>query len=205
MNHKEKSKIGVVPAGFRLPHWTWLPVLMPILIVAALLTACAGEQPTPTPQSPASPPPTPAAVSLEDSAPEQHPPPQPAPTPRPTRAPIAITVTQPAPAQSQVPTVQLEIDTSLILWGDLLGQLAADEQNCLRTELGDDLLAEASAQPISPQEPQWAPALSQCLDPDKAMAIPGAMLFSLMVNEVLLGPAGGDEITPETRECVQDL
>ncbi len=31
------------------------------------------------------------------------------------------------------------------------------------------------------------------------------MLISLMVNEVLLGPAGEDEIPPETRACVQDL
>ena len=205
MNHKGKSTIGVVSAGFGLPRWTLLSVLMPILIVAALLTACAGEQPTPTPQTPAPLPPTPAAASPEDSAPEQRTAPPPNPTRRPTRAPIAITVTQPAPAQSQAPTLQREIDTSLILWGDLFGQLAADEQSCLRTELGDGLLAEASAQPISPEEPQWAPALSQCLDPDKAMAIPGAMLFSLMVNEVLLGPAGGDEITPEARECVRDL
>ena len=31
------------------------------------------------------------------------------------------------------------------------------------------------------------------------------MLVSLMVNEVLLGPAGEDEIPPETRACVQNL
>ena len=141
MNHKEKSKIGVVPAGFGLPHWTLLSVLMSILIVAALLTACAGEQPTPTPQTPAPLPPTPAAASPEDSAPEQRTAPPPNPTRRPTRAPMTITVTQPAPAQSQAPTLQLEIDTSLILWGDLFGQLVADEQNCLRAELGDGLLS----------------------------------------------------------------
>lgn len=134
----------------------------------------------------------------------------PTPAPDPTRTPVTIETPasptpEPTPAQPGPSTSQPGIDTSLILWGDLFGQFTDDERNCLRAGLGEDFLGEVSSQPISPEEPDWAPTLFECLDPDRAMAIPGAMLVSLMVNEVLLGPAGEDEIPPETRGCVQAL
>lgn len=112
---------------------------------------------------------------------------------------------EPTPAQPGPSTSRPGIDTSLILWGDLFGQFTTEERTCLRAGLGEDVLNEVSSQPISPEEPEWAPTLFECLDPDRAMAIPGAMFVSLMVNEVLLGPAGEDEIPPETRACVQNL
>ena len=97
------------------------------------------------------------------------------------------------------------MDTAAIMWGDLLDQLPSTEQDCISSALGEDLLSEIRQSPISPDEPQWGPALFECLTPDTALAFPGAMLFSLMVNEVLLGAAGGDEIPPETKECIGSL
>ncbi len=93
----------------------------------------------------------------------------------------------------------------MVLWADLFDQLSTSEQNCLNSELGQDQFAQVASQPIAPDEPQWAPALNRCLDDERALALPGIMLFSLMVNQVLLGPAGQGEITPESRKCVQDL
>jgi outer membrane protein assembly factor BamB len=95
--------------------------------------------------------------------------------------------------------------TAAIMWGDLLDQLPSTEQDCISSALGDELLREVRQSPISPDEPQWGPALFECLTPDTALSFPGAMLFSLMVNEVLLGTAGGDEIPPETKECIGSL
>ena len=95
--------------------------------------------------------------------------------------------------------------TAAIMWGDLLDQLPSSEQDCISSELGEELLLEVRQSPVSPDEPQWGPALFECLTPDTALSFPGAMLFSLMVNEVLLGTAGGDEIPPETKECIGSL
>ncbi len=105
---------------------------------------------------------------------------------------------QPAPS----PT---DMDSTAILWGDLFDQLSTSEQDCLSSELGEDLLREVRQSSISPDEPEWGAVLLKCLPPDTALAFPGAMLFSLMVNEVLLGTAAGDEIPPDVRKCIQDL
>ena len=102
-------------------------------------------------------------------------------------------------------SAQPEVASAAIVWADLFDQLSPDEQDCLDSDVDEDLLREIREQPISPDEPQWAPAVLGCLTPDTAMALPGAMLFALMVNEVLLGSAGGDEIPPDARECIQTL
>ena len=142
------------------------------------------------------PPPTVAPTSMPSTQ---------VPTPRPTRAP-AITEatpsptpeppsavsTQPAQTQQDQGTIQPAVSSVAIVWGDLFNELSSTEQDCLMTELGENQLSEIRAQPISPEEPQWAPAVFACLTPDTAIALSGAMLFALMVNEVLLGDAGGD-------------
>ena len=115
------------------------------------------------------------------------------PTAAPTSAPQGQSGTQPGN------------EPAAIVWGDLFGQLSTTEQDCLRTELGEDQLRDIGEQAISPEEPQWAPAVIGCLTSDTALAFPGAMMFALMVNEVLLGPAGQTEIPPEARECIQGI
>ncbi len=97
------------------------------------------------------------------------------------------------------------MDSVAIVWGDLFKQLSNAEQDCLNAELGKDKLLDIVGQPIAPDETQWAPALFECLTPDTAIALPGAMMFSLMVNEVILGEAGQAEIPPEARECIEAL
>ena len=155
------------------------------------------------------PPPTVAPTSMPSTQ---------VPTPRPTRAP-AITEatpsptpeppsavsTQPAQTQQDQGTIQPAVSSVAIVWGDLFNELSSTEQDCLMTELGENQLSEIRAQPISPEEPQWAPAVFACLTPDTAIALSGAMLFALMVNEVLLGDAGGEEIPPEAKECIETL
>ena len=97
------------------------------------------------------------------------------------------------------------MDSVAIVWGDVFKQLSMAEQDCLDSALGKDQLLEIVEKPISPEEPEWGPTVIGCLTPDTAMAFPGAMMFSLMVNEVLLGDAGQGEIPPEARECIQEL
>ena len=153
------------------------------------------------------PPPTVAPTRAPDA---------PTPAPRPTRAATVIEVTPPpaptaptavpSPGAAAQPTpMQPGASSVAIIWGDLFDQLSTTEQECLATELGEDQLREISGQSISPEESAWAPAVMGCLTPDTAMALPGAMMFSLMVNEVLLGPAGQGEIPPEARECIEAL
>lgn len=222
------------PSAFRPLRWIAVPGLA-LLILVWFAAACAEEQPAPPPQQPASSAAAPTAVPIDTSPQMSREAPLPAPTaslppptvaptvapntptpvPRPTRSPSALEAT-PSPtleAPTAVPTsppqdqsgTQPGVDSVAIVWGDLFGQLSTTEQECLRTELGEDQLHDIGEQAISPEEPQWAPAVFGCLSPDTALALPGAMMFSLMVNEVLLGPAGQAEIPPEARECIHEL
>ena len=184
---------------------------------APIETATPGLRPPPLPAPTASlPPPTsvPTAIPVTPSA-----------TPEPTRAPVSIepttsqtpqpSTTTESPTSTPSPTPPdtssqpapspTDMDTAAIMWGDLFDQLSTPEQDCMSAKLGAVLLLQVRQSPISPDEPEWGPALFTCLTPDTALAIPGAMLFSLMVNEVLLGPAGGDEVPPDTKECIQAL
>ena len=191
------------------------PTLAPPAPAAPPPTAAPLDAPTPGPRpSPmpaltaALPPPTTVPTALPDT---------PTPVPSPTRAPATMAVTpapivttsQPTPkpteTQQTQPTAQPDVDSPAILWGNLFDQLSTTERDCITSELGADLLGEIRNQPISPDEPQWGPSLLGCLMPETALAIPGAMLFSLMVNEVLLGTAGGGEIPPDTKACIQTL
>ncbi len=205
-----------------------------LLVTVWFATACGEAQPAPPPQQPEAPAAAPTAVPIEASAPATRVAPQPAPTaslppptvapmmapttptpvPRPTRAPsTAVVAPSPTPVpQAAVPTpaptetaAQPEADSVAIVWGDVFKQLTMTEQDCLDSALGKDRLLDIVEKPISPEEPEWGPEVIGCLTPDTAMAFPGAMMFSLMVNEVLLGDAGQGEITPEARECIQQL
>ena len=198
-----------------------------VLVILAWFTmACAEEQPPPPPQQPASPAVAPTAVPIDSSPQTTRVAPLPAPTaslppptvvptkgpstptpaPRPTRVP---SVTAPTAVPTQEPqdqgATQPGMDSIAIVWGDVFKQLSTTEQECLNSELGKDQLQDIGAKPIAPEEPQWAPAVIECLAPETAMALPGAMMFSLMVNEVLLGDAGQGEIPPEARECIQEV
>ena len=216
------------PPAFRPFRWIAIPGSAILLLLLLFVAACAEEQPAPPPQQPASPAEAPTAVPI-DTAPQTTrvaplpaptaslPPPTVAPTsapttptpaPRPTRSPSTA-----APSPTPVPTetvaqptlTQPEMDSVAILWGDVFRQLSTAEQDCLEAELGKDQLQDIGAKPVSPEQPQWAPAVIGCLAPDTATAFPGAMMFSLMVNEVLLGNAGQGEVPPEARECIEEL
>ncbi len=204
-----------------------------LLILLWLSAACGEEQPPPPPQQPDAPRAAPTAVPFDASPPASREAPLPAPTAslppptvaptmaptaptpvaRPTRIPsTAVSAPSPTPEvptavpQTTQPTeTQPDTDSVAVLWGDLFEQLSTAEQDCLNSELGKDQLLEIVEKPISPEEPQWAPAVFGCLTPETATAFPGAMMFSLMVNEVLLGDAGQGEIPPEARECIQGL
>ena len=210
-------------------RWITGPGLV-LLALVWLTAACADEVPTPPPQQPEAPRAAPTAAPIDAAPPASRQAPQPAPTaslPPPTVVPLsAPTTPTPAPRPTRIPTTTVVApsptpdkpiavptptppesgaDSVAIVWGDLFKQLSAAEQDCLNSDLDEKLLQDIMAKPISPEEPQWAPAVIECLNPDTAMALPGAMMFSLMVNEVLLGEAGQGEIPPEARECIQDL
>ena len=223
----------VISTVLRPPRRITWSTLAALVMLAGLLYACGQQQPTPTPQPAAPAAPPPSAVPIEASTPAPRPTPIPAPTasltpptiiptavpatssPIPTPEPEtptpapAVTIGQPTPrppATQQVqPTAQPYTGSTAILWGTLVDQLSAAEQECITSEMGNDLLREVREQPVSPEEPEWGTALFSCLTPDTALVFPGAMLFSLMVNEVLLGTADGDEIPPDTKECIQSL
>ena len=210
------------------PRWIYWFGLAALLLVAGIIGACGEQQPAPTPQPPAPAAAPPTAAPIETATPGLRPPPLPAPTaslppptsvptpipatpsatPEPTRVPVSIEPTAsptPSDTSSQPAPSPTDMVTAAIMWGDLLDQLPSSEQDCISSELGEELLLEVRQSPVSPDEPQWGPALFECLTPDTALSFPGAMLFSLMVNEVLLGTAGGDEIPPETKECIGSL
>ncbi|MCE2456838.1 MAG: PQQ-binding-like beta-propeller repeat protein [Dehalococcoidia bacterium] len=214
------------PPASRPFRWIAIPGSAILLLLFVFTAACAEEQPPPPPQQPALPAEAPTAVPI-DTAPQTTrvaplpaptaslPPPTVAPTsapttptpaPRPTRNPSTAAPT-PVPTETAAqPTVtQPEMDSVAIVWGDVFKQLSTAEQDCLDAELGKDQLQDIGAKPVSPEQPQWAPAVIGCLAPDTATAFPGAMMFSLMVNEMLLGDAGQGEVPPEARECIQEL
>ena len=216
------------PSAFRPSRWIMSAGLLMLLSIIWFAAACAEEQPAPPPQEPVSPAEAPTALPIDTSPQTTRAAPLPAPTaslppptiaptsepttptpaPRPTRVPSTVAVAPSPTPQAPTETAaqpRPEVDSVVIVWGDVFEQLSTAEQDCLDSELGKDQLEDISEKPISPEEPQWAPAVFGCLAPDTATALPGAMLFSLMVNEVLLGDAGQGEIPPEARECIQEL
>ena len=174
------NKIGrCARAGLSLRQIAW--VGMACLLATALLTACGdGSQSTPT--EPPTDTPTPASDPLPESPDSTPAPPSPpdTPTPDPASAPLARDFV-------------IEMDT---VWQELFDKFTSSEQSCIRTALGNELLASVLDQPVmaAPETQPWEVSIFGCLAPEAA----SELFLSAFTRE-------WEGLTEENEACLQNL
>ena len=131
------------------------------LLAVAMLSAC-GDGSTATPAD------LPTAVPAPTTSTATPTPVPPTSTPTPTLAPTAEAGGGPAAGDFGIDDI--DSDT---LWGDLFDAFTADEQSCIRTELGDELLESALAMRFLAEgdTEEWMVSVFGCLAPETAAAI----------------------------------
>ena len=131
------------------------------LLAVALLSACGDG-------STATPPDLPTAVPAPPTSTATPTPVPPTSTPTPTLAPTAEPGVGPVAGDFDIDDI--DSDT---LWGDLFDVFTADEQSCIRTELGDELLESALAMRVLAEgdTEEWMVSIFRCLAPETAAAI----------------------------------
>ena len=174
--------------------------------------------PEPTPTARPIPEPTSTAKPMEaptpDPVPTEKPTPGPAPAtePTPTAKPMEAPTPEPVPTEkptpesrTDAPPGELDIDAAVIVWGDLYDLLSQPEQDCISSELDPAQLQSIRQEPVMPDdssEPsEWEAALSGCLAPETA----GAVLFSMMMNQLTMGMGIEGGLPSEAAECIRDL
>ncbi|MCY3886990.1 MAG: PQQ-binding-like beta-propeller repeat protein [Chloroflexi bacterium] len=154
---------------------------MACLLAAALLTACGdGSQSTPT--EPLADTPTPASDPLPES---------PGSTPAPPSPPETLT---PEPASAPLARdFVIEMDT---VWQELFDKFTNSEQSCIRTALGNELLASVLDQPVmaAPETQPWEVSIFGCLAPEAA----SELFLSAFTR-------GWEGLTEENEACLQNL
>ena len=128
------------------------------LLAVAMLSAC-GDGSTATPSD------LPTAVPAPATSTATPTPVPPTSTPTPTLAPTAEPGVVPVAGE-------FDIDSDT-LWSDLFDVFTADEQSCIRTELGDELLESALAMRVLAEgdTEEWMVSIFGCLAPETAAAI----------------------------------
>ena len=131
------------------------------LLAVAMLSAC-GDGSTATPAA------LPTAVPAPATSTATPTPVPPTSTPTPTLAPTAEPGVGPVGGDFGIDDI--DSDT---LWGDLFDAFTADEQSCIRTELGDELLESAFAMRVLAEgdTEEWMVSTFGCLAPETAAAI----------------------------------
>ena len=131
------------------------------LLAVTLLSACGDGSTATSADLPTAVPAPPTSTATPTPVP-------PTSTPTPTLAPTA----EPSggPVDGEFDIEDIDSDT---LWGDMFDVFTADEQSCIRTELGDELLESALAMRFLAEgdTQEWMVSIFRCLAPETAAAI----------------------------------
>ena len=171
---------GCERAGLSPRRIVWIGI---VCLLAALLTACGdGSQSTPTEPPADTPAPAPASEHLPES---------PDSTPTPSSSPETS-----APELASAPLERdfvIEMDT---VWQELFDKFTTSEQSCIRTALGNELLASVLEQPVmaAPEIQPWEVSIFGCLAPEAA-----SELFLAGFTREWEG------LTEENEACLRDL
>ena len=145
------------------------------LLVILLLVACGGEAiPTPT-----------ATPTLEPTAA-----PTATPTPEPTPTPDLTETVTPADVEAVLASVD-------VTWRELFDILGADEQECIRQNLGEGLDEVLDSKALADESTEDHVVIMRCLPPDLA--------DSVFLANLLLSFGFARQVTTEERLCLEDL
>ena len=154
-----------------------------LVAVIALVAACGDPTPTPTP----TPSPTPTATPTPTPVPTA------TPTPAPTATPTPETMPAPEPDSGPAPGMTMAIDETTLV-GDFIGSLSEAEQSCIRSALGDEVVAALQDQPLIAAAASFAEFPVNCLADETAANIPIASMSQSI---------GG--LTPESEACLREV
>ena len=160
-------------------------IMLLCMTTVALLAAC-GSDPDPTATTP------PTATTAPTDTPEPTATPMPTPTPvppTPTPEPTAMPVAPPAGEFN----VEL---TPATRWQEVFDAFTESERDCIRSELGAELVETISSQWVMSEgtEETWIPSIFRCLSKETA---------TTLLLSTFRGQAGG--LSEDAEQCLRDL